>query len=385
MHKHISPQKREYDPRYDPLSGESIGRNTAYSPTYWVATAGEPPEDDGPVSADMEVDVVIVGSGATGLSTALYLAKEHGIKATILEANQVAWGCSSRNGGQGQNASGRLSRSQWIKRWGMDTAKRLDAEIRLGFENFRGLTQELDCEATDTGHLYVAHRPEKMDYLRREAEVRRTIFGYDTLILSPEEINNPFSKEFNKLLLKKELLEREMTLHDIGVLPGDGDEPGHPGAADGLYPTLNDPNFNTKIALRKEFFDTKMDVDNTKRVEEEAEVLCNAQIELAPNQQFVRNFLSVETPYNSLLLYHGLGTGKTCSAISVAEEMRDYMKQMGINQQIFVIASPNVQENFRLQLFDERELREIEPGVWNIRACTGNKFIKEINPMNMKG
>lgn len=199
--------------------------------------------------------------------------------------------------------------------------------------------------------------------------------------IKPEELNNPFSKEFNKLLLKKELLEREMTLHDIGILPGSDDE----GVPPGLYPTLNDPNFNTKIALRKEFFDTKMDVDNTKNVEEEAEILCNAQIELAPNQQFVRNFLSVETPYNSLLLYHGLGTGKTCSAISVAEEMRDYMKQMGINQQIIVIASPNVQENFRLQLFDERELREIEPGVWNIRACTGNKFIKEINPMNMKG
>ena len=207
--------------------------------------------------------------------------------------------------------------------------------------------------------------------------------------LSPEEINNPFSKEFNKLLLKKELLEREMTLHDIGVLPDDSgvlpDDSGAAAAAGGLYPTLNDPNFNTKIAIRKEFFDTKMDVDNTKSVEEEAEILCNAQIELAPNQQFVRNFLSVETPYNSLLLYHGLGTGKTCSAISVAEEMRDYMKQMGINQQIIVIASPNVQENFRLQLFDERELREIEPGVWNIRACTGNNFIKEINPMNMKG
>ena len=207
--------------------------------------------------------------------------------------------------------------------------------------------------------------------------------------LKPEELNNPFSKEFNTLLLKKELLEREMTLHDIGILRGDSDsdadEAGAAAASAGLYPTLNDPNFNTKIALRKEFFDTKMDVDHTKNVEEEAEILCNAQIELAPNQQFVRNFLSVETPYNSLLLYHGLGTGKTCSAISVAEEMRDYMKQMGITQQIIVIASPNVQENFRLQLFDERELREIEPGVWNIRACTGNKFIKEINPMNMKG
>jgi hypothetical protein len=212
--------------------------------------------------------------------------------------------------------------------------------------------------------------------------------------LKPEDIDNPFSKEFNKLLLKKELLEREMTIHDIGILPDDGDgEDDDDGegariaaaATNGLYPTLNDPNFNTKIALSKEFFDTKMDVDNAKNVEKEADILCNAQIELAPNQQFVRNFLSVETPYNSLLLYHGLGTGKTCSAISVAEEMRDYMKQMGITQQIMVIASPNVQENFRLQLFDERELREIEPGVWNIRACTGNKFIKEINPMNMKG
>jgi glycine/D-amino acid oxidase-like deaminating enzyme len=192
MHKHVSPQQRKYDPKYDPLTGESIGVNTAYSPTYWVATAGEPPEDDGPVLADMDADVVIVGSGATGLSTALYLAKEHGIKATILEANQLAWGCSSRNGGQGQNASGRLSRSQWIQRWGMDTAKHLDAEIRLGFENFRELTQELDCEATDTGHLYVAHRAEKMDYLRREAEVRRTIFGYDTLILSREEIKERY-------------------------------------------------------------------------------------------------------------------------------------------------------------------------------------------------
>ena len=209
-------------------------------------------------------------------------------------------------------------------------------------------------------------------------------------ILKPEDLNNPFSKDFNKLLLKKELLERAYTLHDIGVLPGseDEDEAGAgagAGAGDGLYPTLNDPNFNTKIALRKEFFDTKMDVDNAVSVEEQAEILCNAPFELAPNQQFVRNFLSVETPYNSLLLYHGLGTGKTCSAISVAEEMRDYMKQMGISQRIIVIASPNVQENFRLQLFDERELREIEPGVWNIRACTGNKFIKEVNPMNMKG
>ena len=94
--------------------------------------------------------------------------------------------------------------------------------------------------------------------------------------------------------------------------------------------------------------------------------------------------MSFQTPYSSLLLYHGLGSGKTCSAIGVCEEMRDYMKQIGITKRIIIVASENVQDNFKLQMFDERKLKEID-GIWNIRSCTGNKLIQEINPMNMKG
>ena len=150
-----------------------------------------------------------------------------------------------------------------------------------------------------------------------------------------------------------------------------------------LYPNLDDPQFNVKIAERKEFYDTRYD-GKIHNVQEQADILCNAEFELAPHQLFVRNFLSFQTPYNSLLLYHGLGTGKTCSAISVSEEMRDYLKQMGITQRVIVVASPNVQDNFKLQLFDDRKL-ELVDGLWNIRACTGNKFLKEINPMSMRG
>src|SRR5690606_17273641 len=106
-----------YDPLYDPLKGPT-GRAQAYAPTYWVGTAGTPPEDDGPVETDIDADVVVIGSGFTGLATALNLAQEHGVKAVVLEANRTVWGCTSRNGGQGQNASGRLYRSQWIQRWG---------------------------------------------------------------------------------------------------------------------------------------------------------------------------------------------------------------------------------------------------------------------------
>ena len=176
--------------------------------------------------------------------------------------------------------------------------------------------------------------------------------------------------KYNIFLNKKELLNRD-------VISKNPDE------YDTLYPSLDDPNFNIKISQRKEFNDNKYD-GTLYDIEEQAKKLCDADFELAPHQSFIKNFLSFQTPYNSLLLYHGLGTGKTCSAISVAEEMRTYLKQLGMTQRIIVVASPNVQDNFKLQLFDSRKLKLMD-GLWNLTACMGNKYLKEINPMNMKG
>lgn len=182
---------------------------------------------------------------------------------------------------------------------------------------------------------------------------------------------NKYSNECNRFLLKKELIERTCLGSQEEVDPY-------------LYPNLNDPNFNIKIAMKKEFNETRYDGTIYPDIKEQADILSKADFELQPHQAFVKNFLSFQTPYNSLLLYHGLGSGKTCSAIGVCEEMRDYLKQMGINKRTIIVASENVQDNFKLQLFDERKLQLID-GLWNIRACTGNKLIKEINPMNMKG
>ena len=154
---------------------------------------------------------------------------------------------------------------------------------------------------------------------------------------------------------------------------------------DFLYPHIDDPNFNIKIAEKKEFNETKYDgrIDDKMTIEEQAENMCKAEFELAPHQLFVRNFLSFNTPYNSLLLFHGLGTGKTCSAITIAEEMREYLNQLGVLQRIIIVASPNVQDNFKNQLFDESKL-ELENGFWKMNTCVGYKLLKEINPTNMK-
>ncbi|MBC7392628.1 MAG: FAD-binding oxidoreductase, partial [Variovorax sp.] len=184
-----------YDPAYDPLVSDGPGHNRDYAPTYWAATAGPAPDDDGPVSGDIDADVVIIGSGFTGLATALFLAKEHGIKAVVLEANRVAWGCTSRNGGQGQNASGRLYRSQWIERWGLETARRPDAEIRYGFETFKDLVANADCDPQPGGHLYIAHRDKKMAFLKNEARVMRDKFGYDTHLLTASEVRAQYCND----------------------------------------------------------------------------------------------------------------------------------------------------------------------------------------------
>ena len=186
-----------YNPTYDPLVAPHPGHGQDYAPTYWVATAGPPPADDGPITSDVDVDVAVVGSGFTGLATALFLAREHGIKATVLEANQVAWGCTSRNGGQAQNASGRLTRSQWIKRWGVDTARRMHAEIREGFDTFKELigSGEIDCDPQPGGHLYIAHRAKALEKLKVESKVLKEVFNYPTEILDAATLRQDYVNE----------------------------------------------------------------------------------------------------------------------------------------------------------------------------------------------
>ena len=65
----------------------------------WTASASAPPVDAPPLDRSVDVDVAIVGGGFTGLSTALHLA-EAGRTVCLLEAREIGYGASGRNGGQ---------------------------------------------------------------------------------------------------------------------------------------------------------------------------------------------------------------------------------------------------------------------------------------------
>ena len=67
-------------------------------PSLWAATA-EAAVDTPPLDTSVKSDVLIVGAGYTGLSSALHLA-EHGLKVCVIDANEPGWGASGRNGGQ---------------------------------------------------------------------------------------------------------------------------------------------------------------------------------------------------------------------------------------------------------------------------------------------
>ena len=75
---------------------------------------------------------------------------------------------------------------------GLDTARRLDAEIREGFEYWKSLVAQVDCDAQPGGHLYTAHRQKKMAFLENESRVMREVFGYDTRMLSKDQLRERY-------------------------------------------------------------------------------------------------------------------------------------------------------------------------------------------------
>jgi superfamily II DNA or RNA helicase len=134
------------------------------------------------------------------------------------------------------------------------------------------------------------------------------------------------------------------------------------------YPSTTDLYFQNKIAGKKEF-DYKYD---------SSEKTCEHNFfTLAPHQEFVKRFISYNSYYNGLLLYHGLGSGKTCSAIGITEETRKYIKYHKNFKPIIIVASSNVQSNFKLQLFDKHKLEKVK-NQWVIHGCLGSSLLEEI-------
>ena len=183
---------------YDPLHDVSPGCNEKYPESYWANVSGVAPEHDGAVIADLDVDVAIIGAGYTGLSCALHLAREHGIKAHVLEANQTAWGCSGRNAGFILKSSGRKSYGQMAKQWGEEVMRGIYQEMAAGVDTVNSLINEgIDCDKQSAGYIKVAHKANKLKELVELAKLQQKMFGYDVEVLSQSEVRQQYMDDRN--------------------------------------------------------------------------------------------------------------------------------------------------------------------------------------------
>lgn len=130
-----------------------------FHPSYWASNVAAP--DYGSLSGDRQVEVAIIGGGYTGLSTALHLARDHGIQALVLEAGAIGWGASGRNAGFNTLPASKLSAKAVFQRWPEAEARAFFAAQREGQALIYQLADEenFDLQACGNGIFQVAHSP----------------------------------------------------------------------------------------------------------------------------------------------------------------------------------------------------------------------------------
>jgi gamma-glutamylputrescine oxidase len=144
--------------------------------SYYAATAPRGAAH-APLSGDVRCDVAIVGGGLAGLSAALDLATA-GRRVVLLEAHQVGWGASGRNGGQAIHGLA-CDQAEIERQLGLDDARRVWAMSLEALDLLRQriARHAIDCE-WQSGFLSLATSARKAAALAAWADRMDSVYGY---------------------------------------------------------------------------------------------------------------------------------------------------------------------------------------------------------------
>jgi glycine/D-amino acid oxidase-like deaminating enzyme len=157
-----------------------------HSTNYWLTTVPMPHGTEGELPAS--VDAAIIGAGYTGLSAARALARR-GARVTVLEANTIGWGASSRNGGMVLTGM-KLSVETLAKRYGLEATRRMYAASLASIDLVESIVHEehMDCDFARSGHLEVASKQSHFDTYARAAKVIARNFQHELRVIPRHEL-----------------------------------------------------------------------------------------------------------------------------------------------------------------------------------------------------
>lgn len=138
----------------------------AWPQSLWAAVTPSGPALPS-VQGALKADVIVIGAGFTGLSTALHL-REAGEEVAVVEAMEPGWGASGSNNGQVIPTLSRVDPDDLIKRYGA-AGERFAGLIRdsaaLLFDTVR--EHGISAEAEQTGWIQPVHTPGRMKIAER--------------------------------------------------------------------------------------------------------------------------------------------------------------------------------------------------------------------------
>jgi hypothetical protein len=122
-------------------------------------------------------------------------------------------------------------------------------------------------------------------------------------------------------------------------------------------------------------------IETLKRMRQE-QCSSSGGFHLASFQLFLRRIMSPDSPTRNMLLVHGTGTGKTCSAIQIAEEY--ILRPEFQDKKVLVLASEAIRDNFRTQLFDVERVQK-DGDVLKSPQCTGRRYLEMLERAQSEG
>jgi hypothetical protein len=191
-------------------------------------------------------------------------------------------------------------------------------------------------------------KPADDDYKKKPAKVIPTepMFAEKNKKKKSQAVKEPLEEKAVELPTPKMLVkyEKDLQIYGIEVLGSEYENPYGDKALAPVYPLQTRMGFQKQILKVFQRFmkpieniGKEPDFDACKKMS----LTAQQQVEMYEYQKFVREYIRQASPYRGILVYHGLGSGKTCTAIAAAEAL------LSVSRKKIIIMTPSsLRDNF---------------------------------------